>query len=70
MTNARVHTDERGNRWLTNDNGEFLRDEAGDRIPAAQAAVDRESSGFRTFRTEQGHCALCGRLGCHGGCFK
>lgn len=25
---------------------------------------------FTTYDTSNGNCGLCGRLGCHGGCFK
>lgn len=32
--------------------------------------IDRHGSGFRTYDGSHGHCELCGRLGCHGSCFK
>ena len=32
--------------------------------------IDRTGSGFRTYDGSHGHCELCGRLGCHGSCFK
>ena len=70
MSASHVHTDESGHRWLVDDNGDYVRDERGERVPAMHSTIVDESASFRTYNTAQGHCALCGRLGCHGGCFK
>lgn len=32
--------------------------------------IKENSSGFTTYDTSHGHCGLCGRLSCNGGCFK
>lgn len=67
----KVNMDEDGNEYLINNNGEYVTDEFVNKIPPTQTSkVDKSSSGFRTYDTSQGHCALCGRLTCNGGCFK
>lgn len=60
-------TDEDGKNWLVKD-GKAVRDGRGDRVPGP--ARKSTSSGFTTYDTSQGHCGLCGRLTCSGGCFK
>ncbi len=65
----RIFTDENGKQWLTNENGELLKDEKGNNIPP-QNSKSYKSSGFTFFETSQGHCGLCGRLSCNGNCFK
>lgn len=57
-----VHHDESGRPYVL--------DEAGNRRPPVRSASSRSASGFLTHDTSQGHCGLCGRLGCYGGCFK
>lgn len=49
----------------------YVLDEKGNRRPPMQVEPEpKELGGFTTFPTEQGHCALCGRLACNGSCFK
>lgn len=48
----------------------YTLDANGNRIPPMQTPNSQTSSGFTTYDTSQGHCALCGRLDCKGGCFK
>lgn len=68
---VRIFTDIEGNEWLMTENDEFLRDEHGHRIPPTQTSrIEKSSSGFTTYNTSQGHCALCGSLKCKGNCFK
>lgn len=57
-----IHTDEFGN--------EFVLDEAGNRRPPMQSCPINEPGEFVHYDTRGGHCGICGRLGCHGGCFK
>lgn len=66
----KIYTDENGQRWLTDGNGNVLTDEYGNKIPPRQALKNSAEGEFTTYDTSQGHCALCGRMGCHGGCFK
>jgi len=66
----RIHVDQNGKRWLTDDEGKLLKDEFGDNIPPSQSQVNSKENEFTTYDTSQGHCALCGRLTCNGGCFK
>lgn len=66
----RIHTDEDGKQWLTDEDGKLLRDERGDKIPPMNAKSLGTSSGWEDYDTSQGHCGLCGRLTCRGGCFK
>lgn len=30
----------------------------------------KDGSGFRHYDTSKGHCGLCGRIECNGGCFR
>lgn len=59
-----VHQDDNGN--------EYVLDEHGGRRPPMKTGVPGADSSptFRTYDTSRGHCGLCGRLGCNGGCFK
>jgi hypothetical protein len=57
-----IHHDDQGR--------EYILDEAGDRRPPMQTSQSERSSGFLTYDTSEGHCGLCGRLTCHGNCFK
>ncbi len=61
-------TDESGKNWLVDDAGKpvYLN---GERIPGP-ANKDSKPGEFTTYDTSQGHCGLCGRLTCNGGCFK
>lgn len=70
MNSDRVYTDESGARWLLGDDGKVVRDEHGDRVPAMQSLPVSKPGKFTIYDTSQGHCALCGRLTCNGGCFK
>ena len=66
----KIFTDESGQRWLIDEKGQLLTDEYGDNIPAQHSSKNSEDDVFTTYDTSQGHCALCGRLGCNGSCFK
>jgi len=35
-----------------------------------KSELENNESGFTTYDSSQGHCGLCGRLGCNGKCFK
>jgi hypothetical protein len=57
-----IHFDEFGN--------EYVLDEAGNHLPPLQTTKTEIHSGFTIYDTTQGHCGLCGKLTCNGGCFK
>lgn len=57
-----VHHDENGTTYVL--------DEAGNRRPPMRSEATRSASGFLTHDDSRGHCGLCGRLDCRGGCFK
>ena len=58
-----IHRDE--------DGAEYVIDEAGNRRPPMKTSeVEISSSGFLSYDSSKGHCGLCGRLDCSGGCFK
>jgi hypothetical protein len=57
-----IHHDESGNRYVLDENG--------NRRPPMQAAETETHSGFTVYDSSQGHCGLCGRLDCRGGCFR
>ncbi len=52
------------------DGREYVLDADGNEQPPMQSAVNSKPGEFLTFDDSRGHCGLCGRLGCHGGCFK
>ncbi len=64
MNEEVIHFDEFGNAYTL--------DERNIRKPLMQLPeVSKDSdSDFRTYDTSEGHCGLCGRLSCNGGCFK
>lgn len=66
----RVVADDYGNEWLTDENGNLLKDELGNNISPSVSGVVSKSSGWDFHDTSQGHCALCGRINCRGECFK
>lgn len=39
-------------------------------IDESQSEKISKPGEFTEYDSSQGHCGLCGRLGCHGGCFK
>lgn len=51
---------------------EYVLDELGNRMPPMQTHKMwiNFPGGWHEYDTSQGHCALCGRLTCHGQCFK
>ena len=55
------HFDEWGNEYELDENGAHR--------PPMQVSAQK-SSGFAHYDTSQGHCGMCGRLTCNGGCFK
>ena len=57
-----VHVDEYGT--------EFVLDEKGNRRPPMYSKVVKESRDWPEYDTSQGHCGLCGRLGCREGCVQ
>ncbi len=63
--------DDRRRKPYFNKNGEreagFYED--GEWIPSKSKPIS-DNSGFTTYDNSQGHCPLCGRLTCNGGCFK
>jgi hypothetical protein len=55
--------------YYDKDGREYVLDEVGNQRPPMQTTkVIQETSGWKEYDTSQGHCALCGRLGCHGYC--
>ena len=65
----RWKSDSSGKSWMTNDDGTWMRDSGGHRVPGPAQKID-DGSNFTTYDTSQGHCGLCGSLRCNGGCFK
>lgn len=61
-------SDESGKNWLKDEDGKPVYVN-GERVPGP-ARVEDPNASFRTYDTSQGHCGLCGRLTCRGGCFK
>jgi hypothetical protein len=57
-----IHYDEFGT--------EYVLDEVGNKMPPLNTNKTEDHSGFTIYDSSQGHCALCGRLTCKGGCFK
>lgn len=51
-------------RRVTDENGQQIM------IPKEYSEVINPGESFPIHDTSLGHCALCGRLGCHGSCFK
>ncbi len=70
LRDLNLYHDENGKTWLKGNDGELLKDDRGRNIPSSQAGKINDGSGFTTYDTSQGHCALCGDLYCRGGCFK
>ncbi len=66
----RIFVDESGRRWLTDENGKLLKDENNNNIVPSQSLCNSNDGEFTTFDTSQGHCGLCGKIECNGGCFK
>jgi hypothetical protein len=68
MTNTR----KRGGQTIHHDKcgDEYVLDEDGNRQTPRQSRRVSRPGEFPTYDTSEGHCALCGRLGCRGGCFK
>lgn len=66
---VRHTTDRDGNTWLTDEDGRIVTDGSGNRIPGP-AEIENPGSSFPTYDTSRGHCGLCGRPTCNGGCFK
>ena len=64
-----IITDADGKSWLVKD-GEYLRDERGDRIPPMHSRRISAPGEFAIYDSSQGHCSLCGSLTCNGSCFK
>jgi hypothetical protein len=54
--------DEYGTAWAVDSDGNR-------RVPM-QAEPIQDGSGFTHYDSSRGHCGLCGRLTCNGGCFK
>ena len=48
----------------------YVLDERGNHRPPMQSEVISKPGEFTIFDSSQGHCSLCGRLTCRGGCFK
>ena len=63
-------SDEWGSTWLTDSNGDYVRDHNGKRLPGPPERIEDPVSGFTTYDSSQGHCGLCGSLTCNGQCFK
>lgn len=66
----RMHLDENGKRWLTDENGKILKDDYGNKIAPTQSERISRDDEFTSYDMSQGHCGLCGRINCNGGCFK
>lgn len=49
---------------------EYTLDEQGNRRPPMQSEQTSKPGEFATYDDSRGHCGLCGRLDCNGGCFK
>ena len=61
----RSFTDEDGVQHYKDADGKVHRG-----VPPMQSRVISKPGGCIEYDTSQGHCGLCGRLGCHGKCFK
>lgn len=59
-----------GPHIIEDENGEWEIDEHGVKRVPMQTHRSSTSSGFTTYDTSRGHCALCGSLTCNGSCFK
>lgn len=68
--NRNIFTDVNGDKWLIDSEGELLRDENGNKIPAQKGECISKPGEFTHYDTSGGHCGLCGRLRCSGTCFK
>jgi len=62
-------SDESGKNWLVGEDGKFVYVN-GEKMPGPANKIPDPISGFTTYDSSQGHCGLCGRLTCSGGCFK
>lgn len=60
---SNIVTDEWGEEWEVLRGGER-------RVPMQTSQSRKTESGFLEYDTSRGHCGLCGRLDCNGGCFK
>lgn len=69
-TRSRIYTDDSGKQWLIDENGNYLRDERGEKIPPMYARRIDKKDEFCRYDDSQGHCAFCGKLTCNGSCFK
>jgi len=58
-----IHHDKNGDRYVLDENGNR-------RPPSRAEPISKPGSGWTDFDTSKGHCGLCGRLTCNGGCFK
>ena len=63
----KIYVDENGESWLTNENGQLLKDERGNNIPPMYSTKKDDDFGYDNSR---GHCFFCGSLTCSGNCFK
>lgn len=66
----KVYTDENGKRWLVTQDGEFITDERGEKVPAMHSEIISKPGEFIIHDDSQGHCCFCGRLTCRGSCFR
>lgn len=62
MNTTKNYFDQFGEQWKITKKGKLKK--------PMKTNKTETSSGFTTYDTSQGHCGLCGRLDCNGGCFK
>lgn len=56
--------------YTDKDGHQYVLDDQGNRRPPMKIESKAPEDEFRTYDTSEGHCALCGKLNCNGGCFK
>jgi hypothetical protein len=61
---------ERDGQWvyIGRDGREYSLDERGNRMPPRRSRQVSREGEFREYDCSQGHCNLCGYLGCSGRC--
>jgi len=67
---SKIYTDVDGKQYLIDEDGNWLRDEHGEKIPPQNSERLSKPGEFTYYDSSQSHCGLCGRLSCNGNCFK
>lgn len=63
----RIRLDENNNEYLTDKDGNPLKDERGNNITPSKTSKKTDDGAYDM---SKGHCGLCGKLSCNGNCFK